>query len=291
LPEPTDPRQAELEQLRRDAARAEALLQELLGRGKAVARREEQARADLATVATRLGKLDAERAALARGLEARTTAVRAVGVTVDGLRQRSARLLAELEALRKAPVAKKVLRYRTPVSRAVQTEEVMFECRAGRVTLLDTGALLELVRRDLRSHGEQLRERWQLTELTPAVGAFRLRYTVQRERTLLDGPGAGAPTQGSYRFSVTGWEAEPIQYPRGEPATAALEPGSAFRKLVDALDPKQTVVTMWVYPDSFALYRSLRDYLHDRDVVVAGRPLPDGASIASSRQGSKSRGQ
>jgi hypothetical protein len=48
---------------------------------------------------------------------------------------------------------------------------------------------------------------------------------------------------------------------------------------------------MWVYPDSFAAYRALRDYLHGRDVVVAGRPLPEGVQIASSRSGSVSRGQ
>src|SRR5207244_4121585 len=131
---------------------------------------------------------------------------------------------------------------------------VMFECKEGRVTLIDTAALLGLVKREFRAQGERLRERWQVTEVTPAVGAFRLRYTVQRERGLLDGPGAGGPAGGSYRFGLDGWEVEPTQSPRGEPAAAALAAGSAFRKLIDALDARQTVVTLWVYPDSFALY-------------------------------------
>ena len=52
-----------------------------------------------------------------------------------------------------------------------------------------------------------------------------------------------------------------------------------------------TAVTFWVYPDSFPAYRRLRDYLYDRDVVVAGRPLPDGTPIASRREGTASRGQ
>ena len=60
---------------------------------------------------------------------------------------------------------------------------------------------------------------------------------------------------------------------------------------MDALDPKITAVTFWVYPDSFPLYRRLRDYLHDRDFVVAGRPLPEGMAIGSSRHGTASRGQ
>ncbi len=78
---------------------------------------------------------------------------------------------------------------------------------------------------------------------------------------------------------------------RGETTEEALKPGSAFRRVIDALDPQQTAVTFWVYDDSFAVHRTLRDYLHGRDMVVAGRPLPDGVPIASSRKGTVSRGQ
>ena len=83
----------------------------------------------------------------------------------------------------------------------------------------------------------------------------------------------------------------PVVADRGEAATAALADGSAFRRVSDSLDVNQTAVTMWVYPDSFDLYRRLRDYLHDHDVTVAGRPLPEGVSIASSKHGTVSRGQ
>ena len=36
---------------------------------------------------------------------------------------------------------------------------------------------------------------------------------------------------------------------------------------------------------------SLRDYLHDRDITVAGRPLPEGHPVAAGRNGTASRGQ
>jgi hypothetical protein len=79
--------------------------------------------------------------------------------------------------------------------------------------------------------------------------------------------------------------------PRGESIDAALVPHSEFRQIADALDPQQCTVTFWVYPDSFALFRRLRDYLYERDVIVAGRPLSDGMAIASSKHGTRSRGQ
>src|SRR5262249_44924647 len=95
----------------------------------------------------------------------------------------------------------------------------------------------------------------------------------------------------NYRYGLSGWEVEPIAPVRGEPANRALAPGSEFRQIADALDPHQSVVTFWVYSDSFDLYRQLRDYLYDRDITVAGRPLPDGVPITCSRRGSVSRGQ
>jgi hypothetical protein len=96
---------------------------------------------------------------------------------------------------------------------------------------------------------------------------------------------------GGFRFGMSAWEAEPIQELRGESADAALAPGSAFRRVIDNLDVQQTAVTLWVYADSFPLYRRLRDYLHEHDVVVAGRPLLPEMPIASSRRGTRSRGQ
>jgi hypothetical protein len=77
---------------------------------------------------------------------------------------------------------------------------------------------------------------------------------------------------------------------RGETLEAALAPSSDFRRLVDGLDAS-TVITFWVYPDSFELFRRLRDHLYERGLEVAGRPLPEGAPIAASRHGTASRGQ
>jgi hypothetical protein len=114
--------------------------------------------------------------------------------------------------------------------------------------------------------------------MTPPVGAFRLRYQLERDAS-------------DSRISLSEWIVEPVAAERGEPVEVALAPGSGFRKVVDTLDPQQTAVTFWVYPDSFPLYRKLRDLLHERDMVVAGRPLPDGVPIRSTKHGSASRGQ
>jgi hypothetical protein len=291
LPDPTDPRLDELARRRHDlTAYRDRALQRSREEKEALSR-------DLALLSQQLGQLagkrrtqEKEQARYAAQATRGDQASRGVLLSVAELQKRSNRLLAELEKMRKQPRATKQLRYHTPVSAVVQTEEVMFECKAGRVTLLDTAALLDQVRRAARGKVEQMRHQWELSDVTGPVGAFRLRYVLERPRTTLDGP-VGAPAGGHYRVELSGWEAEPIVQERGEPVEKALSTGSAFRKVVDDLDPQQTVVTLWVYPDSFPLYRALRDYLHDREVVVAGRPLPDGYPIASTRHGTASRGQ
>src|SRR5262249_38994368 len=136
LPAPADPLAPELERLRHELADAQ---EELLGR----LRQREQARGEAdsaarqaAALAARCRALEAERKAQARG-QPSVGAGQAEAIALAELRQRARALQAELEALRKAPPLKKALRYLTPVSRPLQTEEVVFECRAGRVTLVD----------------------------------------------------------------------------------------------------------------------------------------------------------
>jgi hypothetical protein len=124
------------------------------------------------------------------------------------------------------------------------------------------------------------------------VGAFRLRYVVERERDALeDAAGTAKPrSMFNFRYGVSEWEVEPVREPRGETLSEALAAGSAFRRRVENLDGT-TVITLWVYPDSFELFRSLRDFAHARGLEVAGRPIPPEAPIAGSRHGSASRGQ
>ena len=205
--------------------------------------------------------------------------------------ERSRRLMDEIRGMQKRPPPKKTFQYKTPISQPVQAEELLFECQNGRVTFVDVGTMLRDVRSTIHDKGEELRSRWHVEGNVGPVGAFRLHYVLERERDML-GFGESPDAKANFRYGLTGWVVEPVNSLRGEAADAALSASSEFRRIVDAIDPQLTVVTFFVYPDSFATFRQLRDYLYDRDVVVAGRPLPMGAPItASSKNGTRSRGQ
>ena len=288
-----DPLQQELDRHRRELAEArERLLAQL--------RRLQQSQEDvttaegaLAALAPQRDQLEVERTALDRTAVERENATQAATLTSAELRRRSQQLAEAIRALEQQPTPTKLLRFRTPVSRPVQSEELLFECNKNRVTFIDIATLLTEVRQGLEEKMKLLKTQWQASDVTSPAGAFRLRYTVERERGLFDALGGDAarPAEGSFRAGLTEWQVEPVAPVRGETAEAALATGSEFRQIVDGIDPQQTAVTFWVYPDSFALFRRLRDFLYERDVTVAGRPLPEGVPIASSRRGSISRGQ
>lgn len=287
---------AEEAPLTRDLEKQRAELARLRQTALEALRLWETSRQDRAAATQQVTALRQQRATLERGqpdltkqLADERAASQTAALSLAQLEAKNKALRAELEAIKKAPPATRQLTYRLPLSAPVQTEELFLECKNGRITPIDLAAMLDEIQERLRDQGEQLKTMFELTEVTRAQGPFRLRYTLERERALLEGNTPNS--RDSFRYGVTGWTIEPLDEPRGEAADAALKPGSKLRKALDGLDPRQVVVTIWVYPDSFALYRQVRDYLHERDIVVAGRPLPEGASIASSRKGTTSRGQ
>jgi hypothetical protein len=289
----TDPLQDEVTRQRQELALAQSRLLEQLRHLQQVKVDKTETARELTTATQRAQSLEQEKSKIEQVMASSQQLAGGTEVTLADLRERGKKLTADIEALQKLPPLKKVLRYKTPVSRPVHGEELLFECRGGRVTFVDIAALLAEVRQGIQDKAQLLRSQWQVDGVAGPVGPFRLRYVVERERGMLDNlAAAGTPAEtGNFSYGLSEWVVEPIAADRGETAATALTKGSEFRQVVDYVDPRQTVITFWVYPDSFAVYRQLRDYLHGHDVEVAGRPLPEGTLISSSRRGTVSRGQ
>lgn len=257
-----------------------------------VQRQRQQVQAQLTTLDQQRQQLDQQQKDLALAGGDRDRAMRLAALSMEELHRRQRTLLDEIKRLEAQPAPQKELRYRTPVSRSVQADEVFFECRGGRVAFIDVPAFMQEVQGKLQDAVGQLRTNWKVDDVTRPVGAFRMRYVLEREPDSVEafGPGTKPRSDGGFRYGVTEWVVEGMMPDRGETLQAALAPNSDFRRLVDALD-SSTVITFWVYPDSFELFRHLRDALYERGLEVAGRPLTMGAPIAASRHGTASRGQ
>jgi hypothetical protein len=284
-----DPLEGELAAERRQLAAAEAALREQLEQLDLNRERLQLTDHELELLAERSQALTKECTKIEQGTEEAKKAAQATALSAEELRQRLRRLAEEIKAIQAQPSKKKVVRYRTPVSKPVEAEELLFECHKGRVTFIDIAALIDEVKRTLHDKGEALKSTWEVSDVAGPVGPYQLRYTVERLRDSF--PDAIPDSSRGFSYGLSAWYVEPITEVRGETLEQALKPGSEFRQIVDGLDPQFGAVTFWVYADSFPLYRQLRDYLYERDLVVAGRPLPEGAQIASTRHGTVSRGQ
>lgn len=293
LPPPTDPLEQELQRQQRDLDQARQQLLEQLRQLPALEGQRQSLQQQLAMLQQELHQLRTHRQQRLHQVTGQGQDSQQVEASLVELRQRSRKLREEITTLQKQPVARKALHYRTPVSRPVEADELLFECRRGKVSFIDVEAMLAEVKAGLREKGEMLRKQWQVQDVTAPVGPFRLRYVVARLKDGMDGimTALQPDAESNFRYGVEEWEVEPLSAERGEDLTQALQPGSHFRQITDALLPRQTVVTFFVYPDSFALFRQLRDHLYQRDIEVAGRPLPDDRPIRASRRGIRSMGQ
>lgn len=276
LPDPKDPLAPELERQRRELAEAQAHLLEQLKDWQKLREDTTLSAEELARITAQVQGVDSERKGVEDKTRQDTQSARNAALSLQEIHERSKSVIAEIEALRKAPSKKQTLRYRTPISHPLQSEELLFECHAGRIAFIDYGKFKEEIESVLKD-GDKLRDRDRFSSVTEQVGAFRMHYTAEVNRLTM-------------RASLS-WEVEPVAFLRGESLEQALAPGSEFRRVIDSIEPGYTAVTLCVYSDSFPLYRKLRDYMYERDIVVAGRPLPEGAHIAASSNGTVSQGQ
>lgn len=284
-----DPLHARLEMAKNDLDDAKSLLLQRLRDLEAAEQKKVDRELQLSTLVSRRNELDAERKALESKAGERGSQVRLASLSVEQVRQRSRKLLEEIKKIEAAPSNKKQLKYHAPLSKAVHSDEMFFECKAGRVTYIDLPAFMQEVKLSLDEAAQELKSTYRVERSTPPVGPFRLRYAIERERSPLD---VGAtPPERSFHYGLSEWVVEPLSPNRGETLELALRPKSDFRQLTDHLDSKLTIVTFWVYPDSFELFRELRDHLYERGLDIAGRPLPPEAPIAASKHGTASRGQ
>jgi hypothetical protein len=275
----------QLTRLRADLAKKAAQADEAASNAKAVD-------AQLAALAQMKNTLAKQTSELAASADQEIRATQTVALSLEELAKRGQALklaIAQMEAVGRP---RKELRYHTPVSKTVTSDELFFECKAGRVTYLDLPGMVRDIEDVIKEKEELLRERFSVEDVTRPSGAFRLRYTIVRRKSVGESLGeTNRPGDRVYfAYGLGRFTVEPIAALRGETLEQALRPTSEFRQSVDALDA-QTVVTFWVYPDSFALFRTLRDYLYERGVEVAGRPLPENEAITGSPTGSRSRGQ
>jgi len=185
----------------------------------------------------------------------------------------------EAEGIAHAPVtAKEVLAYPTPIARTVTGEELHFQIDQGRIAYIPLVELFELAKTQTRRHSGSLSTMAQRIETVGPIQDFSLDYVIDVK---ID------QARGQVLVRSREWVVRPSGPGIGETLEEAIQPQSRFRRVLGDVRP-DTTVTLWCYPDSFEQFRALREELHRLGIPTAGRPMPEGAPIGGSTEGSKS---
>ena len=182
----------------------------------------------------------------------------------------------------------KVLSNKNTVARPSDGDEYHFELRHNRASYIDLEKLLSLVKADAMVRIRLSDNARTVDSRVGPVGPFSMDYTMGRS---LSGALEDLMERRRISFDLRGWEIVPEFEGRGDTYDATRRPVSEFSRAINRLNPTKATITLWVYPDSFALFRKLREDLQARGFLVAARPLPEGMAIRGSPAGSLSAGQ
>jgi hypothetical protein len=274
-----DALEREIVGLEEKAASAESEIGELDRQSRIVATAvslASDARVQLAT-AVAAAKVDIER-------QKQTTDAARVAAAESATRRKELeaeieRCTLEAEGLAHAPATtQEVLAYPTPISRTVNGEELHFRIEGGRIAYVPLTELFELAKTQTQRHAGSITQMSERIETVGPVQDFSLDYVIEVK---ID------QSRGQVLVRSREWVIRPAGQGIGETAADALAAQSGFRRVLSGITP-DTTVTLWCYPDSFEQYRTVREELHRLGIPTACRPLPEGAPIGGSTEGSKS---
>ena len=270
----------ELEELEKTASMAESEIEELAEQTRTVATAASLAGESRMQLATAVAAAKIE-------IEKQKEATDAGKVAAAEAAARRKQLQAEIErttleaegiAHAAATTTKEVLAYPTPIARTVTGDELHFRLEAGRIAYIPLTELFELARTQTRRHSDSIASMANRIETVGPIQDFSLDYVIEAK---ID------QSRGQVLIRSREWVVRSSTQAVGETAAEALAPQSRFRQVLGNITP-ETTVTLWCYPDSFEEFRKLREELHRLGVPTAGRPMPEGAPIGGSTEGSKS---
>ena len=210
----------------------------------------------------------------------------------EELRMAEDRLLqieqAKLSVQNAQPSTKILEHLPTPMAKTVFGQELHFRLHKGRIAYVPWEELVERLRKEAPEKAWKLKSAPELTETIGPLHDFWLNYTLHKSTIRV-------PTGSGYSLSqameLHHFTLVPVRDELGDLVQEALRPDSSFRARLEMYNPNRTTVTVWVYPNSFQHFRTIKAELYKLGFLCAGRPMPDGFPIGGSPSGTRSAAQ
>ncbi len=221
-------------------------------------------------------------------LDAEAVAAAQRNTKADQLRQQLEDVRGQQEAASaEKPPVHAIAHLPTPMAKTVFGKEVHFRLEANRLSVVPIDRLLEEIKTDLRRNLKGSRE-GQLTSAVGPVRGFIANYAMTKDQALVNRGGQiGMTTRGQ----LVGLTIEPLVGVEGQPIEKVFEGSSELDIELAGRNPNSTTITVWVYPDSYASFRRLKEHLYAKGFATAARPMEAGRPITGGPQGTRSVAQ
>jgi hypothetical protein len=176
----------------------------------------------------------------------------------------------------------------TPMAKTVFGKELHVMLRDHRVTVIPWDTLIDQLKAQVRTSVARQANRPKIEDTLGPIDGFMMRYRLLSKAGLMSDGRVAAMGR---MVELERFELEPTPEIYHESVAQSLAPGGRLRTELDASRSGHTTVTVWVYPESFSEYRTLRDQLFQEGFLSAARPLPKNMRIGASPNGSSSAAQ
>lgn len=164
----------------------------------------------------------------------------------------------------------------TPMAKTVFTREMHVRLKGGRVHLIPWDRLVATLKEQAPLAARRSASKKSLEDKLGPINGFMMHYKMSAI------PGG---------FELERFEIDVVPQNAGETLQESLATGGMLRGELSSRVPSETVVTVWVYPDSFSEFRELKNALYREGFLAAARPLPEDILIGASPRGSRSAAQ
>jgi len=176
----------------------------------------------------------------------------------------------------------------TPMAKTVFGRELHVMMRGGRAAVIPWQRLIDSLKSEARRSAERNSQKDRFVNQLGPIDGFLMIYGLKSQSGVLSN---GSSARLARTIELEKFELEPTGEVVHESVVETLGTGGRLRLELASCAVQHTTVTVWVYPDSFNEFRTLKERLFAEGFLCAARPLPFNVRIGASPRGSASTAQ
>ena len=176
----------------------------------------------------------------------------------------------------------------TPMAKTVFGRELHVMMRGGRAAVIPWERLIDTLKSEARRSAERNSQKDRFVNQLGPIDGFLMIYGLKSQSGILSN---GSTARLARTIELEKFELEPTSEVVQESINETLGTGGRLRLELASSAAQHTTVTVWVYPDSFNEFRTLKERLFAEGFLCAARPLPFNVRIGASPRGSASTAQ